>query len=49
MDPLAFLQEEDPVTASVQIAIARRYMTRRKELDDYLANEIINRLGQAMK
>jgi hypothetical protein len=49
MDPLAFLEETDPVKLAVALSISRRYFARRKELDDYLASKIIHSLGEAMK
>jgi hypothetical protein len=49
MDPLAFLEETDPVVVAVAVAISRRWVARWKELADYQANETIRRLGEAMR
>lgn len=49
MDPLRFLECEDPVEVMVTLAIVRRWFKRRMELDRNLAVEIINKLGKSMK
>lgn len=48
-DPMAFLEERDPVKVAIMYAVFTKWLVRRVELDDRLANKIIQRLGEAMK
>lgn len=49
MDPLYFLESQDPVETVVMLAIKDRWFHRREELDRQLANLIIDALGKATK
>jgi hypothetical protein len=49
MDPMRFLESEDPVEVSVMLAIAKSWTARKLEFDRSLAMEIINMLGKSMK
>jgi hypothetical protein len=48
MDPMCFLESDDPVEAMVMLGIARRWFRRREELDQALAERIIATLGTAI-
>lgn len=49
MDPLRFLECEDPVESMICVAIMRRYFQMKKNLDRNLAVEIVNALAESMK
>lgn len=49
MDPMRFLESEDPVEVMIMLAVARRWFKRRLELDRNHAREIISALAKSMK
>jgi hypothetical protein len=49
VDPLRFLEATDPVEVAIMISIARHWQKLRLQLEESLANQIINALSKAMK
>lgn len=47
MDPMRFLESDDPVEVIVMLSIARRWYERRLELDRQLAVEVNNVLAKS--
>lgn len=49
MDPMRFLESEDPIELAMMLAISDRYFRLRRDLDQQLATMIINKLAEAWK